>query len=215
MANELKGLNQLHGKSFEDILKSSFSGSADAKRSHTAKFDIEDKFDSEMGIPTSIKTMKTDNIGLSDARRFFENEEPFRMLVGKYSQQGKIKSLDTLYEFILDEKALNKIKGNLNFETVKQFHEEICSFKKGEHKEARVVAKKHKKELEETSPSLVKLNPKIDSKTQRRLQCSIALKDLISAVQPENIKTHTENFNSLCLPVKIISPARIVKKNEK
>ena len=43
----IESYNQKHGKTFEDLFKSAYPGSSDNKRSNTADFDIEGKFNKE------------------------------------------------------------------------------------------------------------------------------------------------------------------------
>lgn len=200
--------NQQHGKSFEDIVKINYSGSSDHGRLNTNPFDIESKFDKKLGLSTSVKTTKSNDIGLSDARRFFSNEEPHRIIVGKYTQNKNKKEINEVYEIIINEDALRKLKGDLDFNVVNEFHEKIKTFAKGNHKEARIYAKNQKQLIQSTSDTSIKLNPKIDSKTQRRLQCSVSLNKLMEVVGDDNVTIHTENFGNIGLPINIISPKR-------
>jgi len=200
--------NQKHGKSFEDLIKINYSGSSDHGRLNTSRFDIESKFDKDKNLPTSVKTTKSNTVCLSDARRIFSNNEPHRIIVGKYEQNNNRKAINEIYEIIVNEKTLDKLKGNLDFKQVEDFHNSLKNFKKGEHTEARDYAKKHKQEIIESTDALIQLNAKIDSKTQRRLQCSIGLDKLIETVGEENVIVHTEQFGSIGLPVNIISPKR-------
>ena len=55
---------------------------------------------------------------------------------------------------------------------MQEFEEKIKSFPVGEHLEARAYAKNWKKE-NKGKTGLLTINPKIDSKSQRRVQCSI------------------------------------------
>ena len=95
--------NQLHGKKFEDFIKGCgrFPGASDAERSVTASFDIEGRFDRELGLPTSIKATGNKGVGLSDARRFWSLNKPFRMIVGAYRQEVDQKVFSQVHEFIL------------------------------------------------------------------------------------------------------------------
>jgi hypothetical protein len=117
--------NQLHGKKFEDLIKSCglFSGSADGGRSPTATFDIEAKYDKILGLPTSIKSTGSNIVGLSDARSFFANSEKYRMLVGRYKQVGPHKQFHNVHEFILTPETLAKLRGEVLLDDVTAFHD--------------------------------------------------------------------------------------------
>lgn len=197
--------NQLHGKKFEDFIKGCglFPGSSDSGRGVTAGFDIEAKFDRERGLPTSVKTTGNDTIALSDARRFFEIDRDFRMLVGKYHQQGTQKVFAEIHEFIASTDVLNAVRGDLDMATVTAFHEGLLigKFSKGEHVAAREWARHRKTELSGVKTDII-LNPKIDSKTQRRLQCSIRIDDLARAAQAHGkYIIHTDAIGDFALPI--------------
>ena len=85
--------NQMHGKSFENIIKATncivTSAATDRERSSNSKLDIDGSDDRAHGLPTSIKSSKTNMVGLSDARQFWQSFDlaPYRMLVGRYRQE--------------------------------------------------------------------------------------------------------------------------------
>lgn len=200
--------NQLHGKTIEDRVKSVYPGALEHKSSITAHFDIEGAFDHEYSLPTSVKTSKSDIIELADSRRFFANKESFRLLVFKYKQVSENKVINDVYEYLIDNKTLEKIKGNLNYETVENFHNDLLSYKTGEHVIARKYAREHNKALKQRYNSGIILNPKIDSKNQRRLQCSVKLSTLNEIVPEESKKHYNDNYKGLSLPILIESGPR-------
>jgi hypothetical protein len=204
--------NQLHGKKFEDLIKSCglFSGSADGGRSPTARFDIEAKYDKILGLPTSIKSTGSNIVGLSDARNFFSISEKFRMLVGRYKQLGPHKQFHNVHEFILTPTTLAKLRGEVTLQDVVDFHNGLLltAFPVGSHSAARQWARQRKAAMVD-KPSMITLNPKIDSKSQRRLQCSLRLLELIELCAPEgHYHLHESSIGDLVLPVTQISSAR-------
>jgi hypothetical protein len=207
----LKGINQLHGKTIEDMIKSTFQGSSDCSRSTSSRFDIEAIFDKELHLNTSIKASKKDNIELADARRFFENKDEFRLLICRYQQKGKMKIFTEIHEVLIDKHILDYLKGEMPYESIVDFHEKLKSFPAGKHAEARIFAKEHKQVLQNTYSSNIILNPKIDSKSQRRLQCSMNINHLYSAF-PDSYTIHKENYKVLGLPISIFSEARKFNK---
>lgn len=175
--------NQLHGKSYEDHIKAAFTGAADHGRSANTPWDIEKQFDKEKKLPTSIKTVKNKGtiiIELADARKFWSIDEAYRMLVALYDQNGDVKNFHTLYEFLITKDEHRKMLNPITFAEVKEFHDSLLSYGKGLHAQARAFAKQKKFQLQRNA--IVQLNQKIDSKTQRRLQCSIKLENLIENV---------------------------------
>lgn len=198
-------VNQLHGKKFEDFIKACglFPGASDSSRTTIADFDIEAKFDRTRNLPTSVKSTGNDTVALADARRFFSIDQDFRMIVGRYEQIDNRKIFAQIYEFILTTATLNALRGTLDLTMVASFHVGIGlgQFPRGSHIEARMWAMQRKIELAPNS-SLIVLNPKIDSKSQRRLQCSVRLADLIVASEKHSeFELHTDAIGDFVLPV--------------
>jgi len=204
--------NQLHGKTFEDYIKACglFAGSSDGGRSATATFDIEAKYDKSSGLPTSIKSTGSNTVELADARRFWMIDEPHRMIVGQYKQDGAYKIFTVVHEFIITNSNLAHLRGELTHHSVAAFHNGLLlnHFPKGTHIEARKWAKTQKVALAGYN-TLIKLHPKIDSRSQRRLQCSVALDVLIETSEPNGHYTrHTESIGGFPLPQRLMSTAR-------
>lgn len=208
--------NQMHGKNFEDLIKSTFRGSSDQGRLSTSVFDIEANFDKERNLNTSIKVTKKSNknkevFPLSDARRIFSLDEDFRMLIGLYEQNGERKVFSSVLEYIIKKEDLDKLKGDVTLEQITDFHETLKTYPEGKHRSARVFHKKRNKELK--PHTMISLNPKVDSKTQRRLQCSIKRDVLESVLSPDQIIIHNDEFRELQLPVIIKSGQRKFNEN--
>lgn len=178
---KLTGENQLHGKFFEEcVINTYIDGNYQGK--NLDAFDI-NACESTGNIPVSIKMTKTETVGLADARRAFSLEQDFKMIVAVYKQDRDFKVIWQVYEFNIKASEWACLKGNLDFDIVDNFHKEISSFSEGDHVAARVYAKNRKKEIASQFSSMIKLNPKIDSKKQRRLQCSIDITTLTIMVK--------------------------------
>lgn len=209
--------NQLHGKKFEDVVKSTFSGASDNKRKSTSIFDIESFYDKDKGLNTSIKTKKkrknnNEVFELADARRIFSFDEDYRMLVGLHEQKGDRKEFGVIIEYIIKKENLEKLRGCLSYDEVEKFHSDISSFEAGKEgqKKGRTYCKNNKPDLQKRT--LITLNPKIDSKNQRRLQCSIKRKVLEDALPDEQIIVHDDTYKDLVLPIVIVSKQRTFKE---
>ena len=218
----MMSINQLHGKKFEDTIKSVFPGASDTKRSITAGFDIEAKFDKERGLPTLIKVTGNNIIGLADARSFWKIDDSIRLLVGHYSQDKDMKVFHTIYEFFLDKNLLENLKAEVPLNVIANFHDGLSlkNFPKGQYINARQWAQAEKTKIETLYPHCkITFNPKIDSKTQRRLQCSVKLKTLIeicaNKMLEESVSTyikHVENYKDIGLPLRLKSSKREFQK---
>lgn len=223
--------DQLHGKDFENWIKGAlFRGAPDHGRSGTSEFDVEAEFDRTYFLATSIKASKhtkSSIVHLSDAGRFWKNDKPFRMLVGLYRQLLDRKEFFEVHEFLLHGDMLNALKGELTYEEVHSFHRDISirNFPLGTHTQARLFARHRLTALKDRRGAIV-LNPKIDSKSQRRLQCSVKLGMLIDIAQTSplyrsaetgiisnsNYTIYTESIGTGFLPVRIKGSARELSK---
>lgn len=208
-------MSQAHGKRFEDVLKALHVGSSDTERSATSKWDIESKFDDD-GYPISIKTKKISpnmSIEMADARRFMENTEPFKLLIGMYDQINDRKSFFQVMQIIIKEDDLKKIKSELTLSDVEHFHNELKSYPEGDHAACRKFAKKYKADLLKQKEYNIILNAKIDSKKQRRLQCSLSLNELLKIIPKSQIKIFDDSYKELVLPLTFISEKRQIKQS--
>ena len=160
--------SQSHGIVFQNKVASTFPGATDIEPDHHAIVDIPKKYDIE-GLNTHVKT---DDGGssyeMADARAFMKNTEKFRLVVGIWTQQYDKKVFHTINEYIILEDHLLLIKGDLSYDEVKQFHDDIHAFPYGTHVAARVFAKQAKVLLNKKSKYLT-LHPKIGSDIQHRI----------------------------------------------
>ena len=241
--------SQQHGFVVEDLFKKEFErhashagvGLPQITSRYTAKFDIPAHRDPYgQGLPTSVKTSRFTGpktlVCLSDAVRIAGlTEVPrMRLLVALYQQQGQEKVFSEVREYLIEADEWRKIMGDVPVEMIEDFH---LALKEPDHKKARAVARDWKKRLADEFPSSMRWNPKIDSKNQRRLQCSVRLEDIEAAiVDKARIRVFGQSFkqpgaprpaylrskgrhlwgDGICLPFKIASPPRLrVKKDEK
>ena len=176
---------QAHGNAYEDRVIRERTGMSkkeyDGLKSngYTSEFDLSK--DLVVDYNGSIKTTKNNTICCSDVIRKMKHTN-YRLIVGQYKQVGKEKVFHTEYEFFItpdDDKAL---WGRMDIREVGQFVDYVKSIPPG--KEAQLSTKSHRKILQENaqdSAALFKLNPKVDSKNQRRVQCSLHIDKLIAA----------------------------------
>lgn len=210
--------HQLHGNRFADQIKGCglFDRSSDASRRVDAEFDIEARFDRRHALPTSVKTTGSKIVTLSDARRFWRLNQPFRMLVGPYAQAINRKVFSRVEEFVIHGPIFADLKGELSIDDVTHLHDGIglARFPRGQQAEARAWIADQLAAVANRRGKVI-LNPKIDSRGQRRLQCSVRLDDLIELAgrhpQYNNIsnhQSHQECYGDLGLPLTLMSTRR-------
>jgi len=190
--------NQLHGKEYENHIKLAFPGVSDEIVSSLSKWDIDAKYDYK-NLPTSIKSSAAKgSIELSDARRFWGINEPFRLILGIYDQINNVKYFNSLHEFEITHDEHKILLGNITYDEISKFHESLKEFELGDHDKARKYAHDINKNNFKKR-SVLNLNPKIDSKTQRRLQCSINFSDLINNVKNYKEFKNNDTYRNICI----------------
>jgi hypothetical protein len=146
------------------------------KLNYTATHDIPkelNKFDNNENV--SIKTTGSGTVCMGDAVRVFRYTpgEKHTAIIVKYTQEGTNKKLTNVYELDLDNRSA--LWGSVTLEDVQELNTLVCSMPHGKERDAAITNAINAKKKELNSKSgLVRFNPKIDSKKQRRLQCSIA-----------------------------------------
>lgn len=166
-----------------------------------------------MSIKTAaaLAAAKAATVCLSDARRVWSWNQPLILVVGLYDQIDKVKQFHTVYEFHfrMTEGERKRLYGELTLEEVTDFHEHLKTFGLGEHEAASDWAKKRKLALAPRATGAIQLNPKIDSKKQRRLQCSAPLERLKAACDNTCEYTGaTGGYRGLPLPFEVRSSRR-------
>lgn len=204
--------NQLHGLDIQHLLSQAFAG-CPVPDPHTQAWDIPAPFDRYLALPTSIKTASCrgaparTTVGMSDARRIFSIAHPFRLLIAPYRQAAQTKTVDQVFEFIVDPSEMDRLCGSLTNEHITTFHEGLLGFEPGQHVQGRQWAQAHKRGLLSEHTTSFILNPKVgNSDNARRLQCSIRLGALMDHVAQWRV--HQGHFYGLPLPLVLNSSAR-------
>ena len=174
-----KGQEQIHGFNFQKIIRALHG--LDTVPNHNEAWDM------EIGdCAYSIKTCGP-GLPLSSVRAFYEIDRPFTMIVGWHKNY----LIHTVAEFDVSLEMLNKIRGDVPLSYVEQLYSELSikNWPEGTHFEARAWAQEQKKILDERFHCLLTWNPKIDSKRQRRWQCSLnatKVKNLFPEIEMNN-----------------------------
>jgi len=168
---------QRHGFDFENWVKEMFF--AEFEAGYTQKWDVPSEANDLAKIPkefhhlpVSIKTCKFGSpIGFGDALRQYNNNEDFLLIIGFWKQDGIYKN----FVAVEGVKILMSNWKNL-FLPLNAAHLTLLdsTIKNVElhYSEVRRIAKELKNSDKFKQTKII-LNPKIDSKTQRRLQCSL------------------------------------------
>lgn len=215
--------SQLHGKEFESIILNALGYPQAAARA-TDVFDIPLVLSSKRAGSLKLSKSESDVMGttvhLSDACRVWNwrtlmdlqclssNSVPvIQLIMGVYDQDGDKKVVHSIYELplVLTAETMAKLYGSVSLDEVFAFHQGLRAEFHPDHEEARMWASAV---LERLAPRLgcITLNRKIDSKGQRRLQCTAKLHDIWNTSTGPVV--HKDHFYGVPLPIEIMSSER-------
>ena len=176
---------QAHGNKFEDIVTRERTGLSKKEYDGLKKNGYTSSFDLSKGLKVeydaSIKTTGNNTICCSDILRMMKHND-YRLIVGCYNQVGDQKIFHTQYEFFIQPNDYLTLWGDMDFQRVELFVNYVKSIPEGA--EARDNSKIVRDSLQESAScnkALYSINPKVDSKKQRRVQCSFKIDKMIAA----------------------------------
>jgi len=203
-----------HGFSFEqwvrDTLFEGYSGN------YTQKWDITPEVNNHRAIPpdwhhlpVSVKTAKFGSpIGLGDVLRQRKIVEPFILIVGFWRQRSPSeKWFEDIGWVKFTPNMWDSLWGSLSLDQLSEI-DQIVKDTATHYTIVRKQAQQAKCLLAAASGSRIVINPKIDSKQQRRIQCSLPFQVFWQCVGREaRVQEHPELFG---FPFKnpVISSAR-------
>ena len=205
---------QSHGFQFEQWVKDTFFGGYEG--GYTQEWDIPAEYNNDGGVPSdlhglpvSVKTAKYGSpVGLGDAVRQRGVNSPFVMIVGFWEQrESRQKWIVDIGVVKFTAKNWGRLWNNLNIKHLQEIDSRIKD-RNLHYLCARRLAQMWKKKMLGSYNSEIVINPKIDSKTQRRIQCSLPFKTFWRKAGRDAHKTNSpELFGQTC-PNPVISSAR-------
>ena len=174
---------QQHGLVFEEWIDDTFFGGY-RPPSYTQKWDIPAaRNKNHGGVPVNPKAIKYGApVDLGDALRQFAIDEPFILAIGFWQQAGDEKRFVNMVAPRIEPAAWKKLWGAVTLADLEKL-DAVVKDKSLTPEQARAAAQKIKNALPFTS-AIIEVNPKIDSKTQRRLQCSLSFADVFKYLAP-------------------------------
>ncbi len=174
---------QAHGNVFEDIIIREFTGMSKNEYDKLKPNGYTSTFDLVKGIITksnySIKTTGKMTVECADILKRMEEKE-YKLIVGCYNQKGENKIFHTQYEFFITSDDDTKLWGDMTYEQIVQFVNFVRAIPPGKEGQKNTLKERNiLKEQIQCKNSLMKINPKVDSKNQRRVQCSFKLKEML------------------------------------
>ena len=197
---------QAHGNYYEDLKTKQITGlskdeyDALKENGYTSGMDIMKGLMSAYDY--SIKTSKGNKVDCGDILRR-RQETDYNLVVGCYSQVGDNKVFYSEYTFYIRPEHERTLWGRMNYNQLAEYVNYIKNIPAG--KEAQQETKTERTVLKnciEDKNALMKIHPKVDSKKQRRVQCSLKMSDLIKARIPykqtvirETVHSPSRKFN--------------------
>ena len=176
---------QAHGNYFEDLkireltgfIKDEYDSMKD--NGYTSSMDIVKGLHSDKDV--SIKTAKGRKVDCGDILRR-RSETEYDIIIGVWDQVGDRKIFHTEYTFHIKPEHETLLWGRMSYEKLREFNEYIKSIPEGRtaQQETR-VERQVLKTITEDADAQMKIHPKVDSKKQRRVQCSFNIDKLIKA----------------------------------
>ena len=177
---------QQHGNKFEDFVIRDRTNLSKKeydklkKNGYTSPFDLCNGL--KVDYDASIKTTGSKTVCSSDVLRMMSHRKDYRLIVGCYKQEGENKKFHTQYEFFITPEDYSKLWGKMDYQLVESFVNFVKAIPHGP--EAQEDTKSDRDQLQEQASceeALFNINPKVDSKKQRRVQCSVHLDKLLAS----------------------------------
>ena len=210
---------QKHGLSFEKWVRNTFFDAY--KGSYMQKWDIPPEKNKHhlipknfQNLPVSVKSAKYGSpIGLGDIIRQRSIVVPFVMIAGFWRQRTeKEKWFEEIETVLFAPEDWNALWGNLSLDKIRQIDSRIKDLDI-HYSEARKVAKMWKRREVPPSGSTIVVNPKIDSKKQRRIQCSLPFKAFWESAGRKPQPSDSVSLFGVEFPNPVISGVRTFHRN--
>jgi len=185
--------SQIHGILFENDIIKARTGLEKAEYQrllpgcYTATMDITKGYYSDYNVSIkAAKLSRTISIGCGDIMRFqnhCQNSE-FIMVLGVWTQSSPTqKSFVEIYEFEFTPASYDALWGGIRADHLRPFVDYVKAIPPGKTEQManRKLWKQKRQAIVDSYGGVIKIDAKIDSASQRRVQCSIKLNDLIAS----------------------------------
>ena len=191
---------QAHGNYYEDLKTRQITGLSKVDYDALKENGYTSGMDIMKGLLSisdySIKTTNGNKIDCGDVLRR-RQETDYNLVVGCYSQVGDNKVFHTEYTFYIKPEHEQKLWGRMNYNLLAEYVNYIKNIPAGKKAQQETKAERTLlKNCVSDKNALVKIHPKVDSKKQRRVQCSVKIKELIKADIPYTTRVIRETVHS-------------------
>lgn len=175
---------QNHGYQFEKWVRDTFFDGY-VSPNYTAEWDIEKAANKKYGgLPVSVKFTKYGtSVDLGDAVRQFNVKEKFMIVIGYWKQEGDRKRIVNIIAPVITPEQWHKLFEPISQDDLMKLDATVKNRDLSPQQAALESAKM--KRVAPFTEAEMTLNPKIDAKTQRRLQCSLRFKAVFQYLAPD------------------------------
>ncbi len=175
---------QHHGYVFEKWVRDTFFDGYEAP-SYTQEWDVAKEVNKKYGgLPVSIKMTKYgSSVDLGDALRQYQINEPFLIIIGYWKQEGDRKRLVNIVGATVTPALWQSLWSPVTLADLTRLDTAVKN-RNAEPTQARAEAQRIKRQSPFTK-ALMTVNPKIDDKHQRRLQCSLKFHLVFERLAPK------------------------------
>ena len=188
---------QAHGNYYEDLKTRQITGLSKADYDALKENGYTSGMDIMKGLLSandySIKTTNGNKIDCGDVLRR-RQETDYILVVGVYEQVGDNKVFHTEYTFYIRPEHEQKLWGSMSYDQLKEYDDYIKSIPYGQEAETKTKREFHKNRISDKD-ALFTINPKANSQ-QRRVQCTLKIKQMIKAGIPHTARTIREEVYS-------------------
>lgn len=177
--------SQQHGCIWEDFIKKDVYG-VRQRIPYTSEFDIPKELNTRsLQTNVSIKTTQSKSVDMGDALRIYNQSGTIDLLVVRYKQEGDEKKLSEVIRCKMPSQK--QFFEAVTLEEIQKLQTMIKAVPAGKPDEALLKAIHAYKESLNAKSGSIHFRPKLDSKKQRRLQCSIVDMEALLTKHPELI----------------------------
>jgi hypothetical protein len=174
---------QSHGYVFEKWVRDTFFEGYEGE--YTQHWDIAKEANKKYGgVPVSVKFTKYgSSVDLGDALRQFNVDEKFMLIIGYWKQEGNRKRIVHIIAPVITPQQWRKLFEPITKDDLLKLDATVKN-RELTPQQASLEASKIKRAKPFTD-AIITLNPKIDSKGQRRLQCSLRFDAVFKNLAPD------------------------------
>lgn len=188
--------SQSHGLFWDNEIRERVFGLNNTCKNDTKKYDIdrhENRFDNQENV--SIKVSGNGNIDCGDILRFFHGDfsNRYTIILLRYTQSETEKRIREIVEINYCAELRDLLFGTVSESIIEEYVRFVKSIPCGViGQDVKKEYLDRKRDIQRTHGMRINICPKVDSRNQRRVQCSIPKIDELLRLYPQYIISRTD-----------------------